>query len=557
VIGLRRALTPVVLGLLLTAAPMVEAAGTPDAERMSLPGSPLGIAAGWLYGYKWAPAYSFMRQLRGLGAGLTKVYLFWNQIEPERGRYDWKAVDAFLRQLRSPEEGLIALYSSSTWATERASTELPASPARNASDYHRFVRDLVAHCRGRVRYWQNDSEPSNPVFWAGTKQQFVEELAVFHRAVKDADPQALVVAGGYDGLFGPPGTHAFPNQQVGLDFFEHVIERSRDSFDLFDIRLYGDPYTIVPRVAYIRERMRAHGYDKPIISTEYGGPGFYEYPENRKYIGIVTAWSQAVATGKIDGGGYPSKGPVAQLYASMDTLPPRTQMFLQGCQPALEARYQRIAARRIVVSNLFALSADVQKTMYFHLIDHRPRGDARFDAMNLMYGKIGLVDIEHGDRRTVAAEAFARMARALAGVQRVHRVDLPEQPGVWLFEVDRGRRGPLRVIWDRRDSFDGEDAPPVNVELDWTDTAPAVARDALGARPAVTARGKRLRIPVSDTPIFIEASPRSQHQDQREGNQPGTALHGNRGTPGPSAFRPPSWGLPGGITGGGSVPLQS
>lgn len=53
--------------------------------RLEMPGSPLGIAWGILYGYEGVKAEEYMPQLRELGAGFTKVYLFWNQIEPEKG----------------------------------------------------------------------------------------------------------------------------------------------------------------------------------------------------------------------------------------------------------------------------------------------------------------------------------------------------------------------------------------------------------------------------------------------------------------------------------------
>ena len=58
----------------------------------------LGIVRGVSYGVFGPPA-EFMAPLRGLGAGLARVYLTWNQVEPEAGRYDWTAVDALLRQI--------------------------------------------------------------------------------------------------------------------------------------------------------------------------------------------------------------------------------------------------------------------------------------------------------------------------------------------------------------------------------------------------------------------------------------------------------------------------
>src|SRR5689334_7530888 len=87
-----------------SAPPQTSASQTPAKDlRIDLPGSPFGIAAGFLYGYQGVKPYEFMPQLRQLGSGFTKVYLFWNQVEPEKGKFDWTAVDKFTGQLKSPE----------------------------------------------------------------------------------------------------------------------------------------------------------------------------------------------------------------------------------------------------------------------------------------------------------------------------------------------------------------------------------------------------------------------------------------------------------------------
>jgi hypothetical protein len=488
--------------LLLSGVAMPQTKTVAETSRIAMPGSPLGIAAGFLYGYQGTPAYRFMPPLRQLGAGFTKVYFFWNQLEPQKGRYDWTAVDKFVAQLKSPDEGLISIFSSSEWAARTASAMLPPSPAKDPADYYRFVHDLVKHCKGRVRYWQNDAEPNNPIYWSGTKEEFVSQLKVFYKAVKAADSSAVVVVGGYDGLFGPPGTYQFPNQQAGLNFFAYVMKEGRDAFDVFDLRLYGDPYTIVARVNYMREKMLALGYDKPIICTEYGGPNLFEFRENLKYVPLVIAWSRSMAQPNSK---TPAKNQVQELYEHMSGLAPQTQMFLQGCPPELDAKYQRIQSRQVVMRNLLALSAGVQKTIYWYLPAPAIEGDARYDVMALMYGKIGLLHFRDGviDGRTPTADAFERMAKVLAGVRQVRRVDLPAQPSIFLFEVTRAKHGPAYVAWDRRDAFSGEDSPAVPLEFKWP-AKRARAVDALGGTVPVQVMGGMLHTQISLTPVLIE-----------------------------------------------------
>jgi hypothetical protein len=474
--------------------------------------SPFGI--GWfiLYGYFGVPTVQFMPELRALGARRTKIYLFWQQLEPEPGRYDWTAADAFVDQLAAPEEGLIALFSSSMWATRTRAAMLPPSPALDLAQYRELVYQMVRRYRGRVRYWQNDCEPTNPVFWAGNAEEFVAQLRVFSSAVREADPEAVVVLGGHDGLFRPRELElgrGFPGQDEGLAFFDHVVANARDAFDLFDLRLYADPYTIVPRVEHMRGRLAALNATQPIVCTEYGGPGLFEFAENRGLVSLMSTWSSA-ATRTIDASGVPTSDAtstqrIAELYDEMATLPPQTQMFMQGCTPELEAKLRRLQSRDLVQRNLLALSAGMEWTMYWELA---AAPGPRDDLMTLMFGKVGLLGASDDGLRVVSpvAEAFARMAHTLGDVSAVERVELADRPEVFLFRIERRDGAPMYVAWERRDTFTGEDLPSTALQIPWD--APAVrATDVFGASvdARVEAGAGALRLPLSVTPVYVSA----------------------------------------------------
>jgi hypothetical protein len=480
-----------------------------DSSSISMPGSPFGIAWGFLYGYCGTKAEVFMPELRKLDAGFTKLYLFWNQIEPEKGRYEWDAVDTFLKQLNSPEEALISIWSSSTWATRRSTAALPPSPAKDLDNYYRFVHQLVSHCKGKVRYWQNDCEPNSSIYWLGTAEEFVAQLRVFHQAVKDADPEAVVVVGGYNGVFNPPGIPPFAGQEEGLAFFDKVLKDGAEFFDAFDIRLYIDPYTIPARVDYMRHKMTDLGYRKPIICTEYNGPYFFDYPENRPYADLMGPWMNSITTEGGDGS-PPGQKEVAASYDKMDTLAPQTQMFMFGCPTELDQKFRRLQCRDLVMRNVLALSAGVQKTLYWDLWDDwKSWGEKNLLAM--IYGKMCFVDYEDGavTKRSPVADAFKQMAKSLDGVELVKRIEVPEQSSIYLFEVRRRGRGPIYVIWDKRDAFSGEDQPGVKFEWMWR--APkAKAVDVFGQGIPVKVKHGRLILDVSVTPIFVEPVNRKQ-----------------------------------------------
>jgi hypothetical protein len=477
----------------------------PDVE---LEGVRLGIVRGISYGLFGKPD-QFLPQLRGLGAELVRVYFYWSQVEPEPGRWTFDAVDAFLDQLDGSEEVWVTVCSSSRWATRQATDFVPPSPAKDLEAYRRFVDRLVRHCAGRVRYWQCDNEPSNVgLLWAGTAAEYVAQLEVLYRAVKDADPEAAVVLGG-----APFGLPESPPDSPDRQFFEVLLHEGRDHFDLFDLHLYGEAERIPADVETARGLMRAHGYEKPLVAGEYNAPWPNLFPE--AVAAMQAALAAAFAGGADEPGGQdpdaasrptPEQAAMAGLYERMDSLPPQLQMFMRGCPEELEAKRHRINCREIVMRNLLALACGVRRTVCWNLAPEIPGYENHLSVMDLLFGKFALMGYEGAElsRRHPAADTFALLAGQLAGVERVVRIELPGRPGLYLFEVRRGGRGPLLVVWDQRDPFTGEDDPPVPFEWPWPATR-AVAVDVFGRPQPAEVSDASLHLQVSGTALLVTA----------------------------------------------------
>ena len=483
----------------------------------------LGVVRGISYGL-FGPPGQFGPQARALGAGLVRAYLYWSQVEPEPGQYRWDTVDALLGQFDDDTELWVTLCSSSRWGTRQPTDFLPPSPALDQDAYAGFVRQVVRHCAdraggGRVRYWQCDNEPSNAgLLWAGTAEEYVEQLTTMYGAVKEGDPAAAVVLGGcgYDVLGSEPGSA--PRQ-----FFDYVAKAGRDAFDLFSVHLYGDLDRIGEYIATARGFMRAHGYLKPVVAGEHAGPQPFEFPAAMAVMQETMAAAFAapaepepppMGTSELAaraGQDTPEHRAMTALYDRMDTLPPRLQMFMAGCPADLEARRERIGCRQVVMRTVLALAEGVRRTAYWNLAPEDPGPVDHLQMMHLLIGKLPLLGYRDGELsvRHPPADTFALLARALAGARTVSRVspEGPEgQPGTLrAFEADRTGRGPLLVLWDQRDPFDGEDQPPVPVTWPWP-AAAATVTDAFGHVRTVPARDGRLRLPVTDTPLLIEVS---------------------------------------------------
>lgn len=473
----------------------------------------LGVVRGISYGMFGAPD-SFVPEMRKLSGTLVRVYVYWGQVEPEPGRYDWTVVDAVLGQLDAADEVWVTVCSSSPWATRHPTGFLPSSPAHDPRRYERFVGDLVTRCRGRVHYWQCNNEPSNTgLLWAGTAPEYVDQLTAFHRGVRGADPEARVVLGGcgYDVLSSPSGSPA-------RQFFDHVVAHGRDAFDLFSVHLYGDPHHIPEQVESVREMMRRHGYERPVVAGEYNGPTLFEFPEAQAaFQQTVTAAfagpGQAAApeTQPADEASHepPDRAAMRSLYARMAQLPPQLQMFMEECPPELAAKRDRINCRQMVTRNVLALAAGVTRTACWNLAPEIPGYRDRLNMMGFLFGRLALMDYDDAGRLTrrhPSADTFALVAACLDGTTRVRRLEAGDRPELYAFEVSREGRGPLHVLWVAGDAFTGEDEPGTPFDWPWPH-ATVHALDAFGTRVPVERNGGTVHLRASVTPLFLSTRP--------------------------------------------------
>ncbi len=477
------------------------------AQDSPLPDVALGIVRGVSYGLFRKPE-PFVAELRNLGATLVRIYVYWSQIEPEPGHYDFSVVDTFLSELNGSEQVWITVCSSSPWATRQPTNFLPASPPKALDTYRAFVHRLVSHCGGRVGYWQCDNETSNVgLTWAGTATEYVDQLRVMYEAVKKADPRAAVVLAG-----APFGLPAAAPESAERQFFDVLLRDGRDLFDCFDLHLYADADAIPRDIETVRGLMRAFGYERPVVVGEYGAPTPEQFPEAQAAIYEAMSAAFAGQTPSIDLDTKPSataqtpdRIAVAALYRSMATLPATLQMFMAGCAPELEERRARIQCREMVMRNLQALSAGVRLTACWKLAPEVSGYEDALSIMELFYGKLLLMGYEKSAlQRLAAANTFALLAQRLRNVERVTRLDVAAQPRLRLFDVGRRGRGPLLVAWMQGDAILGEDTPPSPLTWPWS-AERANLVDALGARHAAELHDGKVSLRLSITPVFIDA----------------------------------------------------
>jgi hypothetical protein len=283
------------------------------------------------------------------------------------------------------------------------------------------------------------------------------------------------------------------------------------------VHLYGDLDRISEYIAAARQLMQAHGYLKPVVAGEHAGPQPFEFPE----VMVVMQEAFAAAFAELSGSSpsqstdelaaragqdTPERRVMTALYERMDSLPPRLQMFMAGCPAELEARRQRINCRQVVMRTVLALAEGVHRTAYWNLAPEYPGPADHLQMMHLMIGKLPLLGYRDGELavRHPAAESFALLADKAAGAQAVSSVTSDGRTGLYAFEGDRPGHGPLVVLWDHRDPFDGEDEPPVEVTWPWS-AATATVTDVFGRTWTATSHDGRIRLLVGADPLFVEA----------------------------------------------------
>jgi hypothetical protein len=466
-------------------------------------GIKLGIVRGVSYGVLGPPG-TFMPQTRALGARLARVHLTWQQIEPQPGSYDWSAVDALLAQCDPGDQFWVTVVTASRWATRQATELLPASPPRDIAAYQLFLGALVSRLRGTAAYWQCNSEPSNADLWSGTAAEYAELATVFARTVRHADPDAQIVLGGCG--FDVLGSNAGSEQR---QFFDELLNKAGDAFDLFDVHLYDAPQRIAAHIEDARRMMRAHGNEKPVVVGEYGGPTLLGFPELDTVMQGIMMGASAGGDPSLDSADLqaqnetPDRQAMRALYSKMAELPPTLQMFMQGSPPGLEAKRHRIACREMVTRNLLAMASGVELTLAWNLAPEIPNHRDPLNLMGFLTDKLALMSFQHDElsKREPAAETFARFAGLMEGATAVRRIET--DLGIVAMEVER-ERGPLYVFWAEADPFTGEDEPPKLIEWPWRVEAAHVC-DVFGiSRDAVPTSGL-LSLGVSNTPLFVFA----------------------------------------------------
>ena len=129
------------------------------------------------------------------GIGWIRIDFIWAAVQPQRGVYDWRLYDALVAAAEKRGLSILAIAGyTPQWATDGA--EVNGVP-RDVADWTSFCTKAAQRYRGRIAVWEVWNEPNLTKFWAGTRQQWWQQVLIPGAdAIHAADPQAKVGGAG-------------------------------------------------------------------------------------------------------------------------------------------------------------------------------------------------------------------------------------------------------------------------------------------------------------------------------------------------------------------------
>jgi hypothetical protein len=188
----------------------------------------------------------------------------WREIEGEaKGSWKWEIPDRMMTQIEAHDLKVIArLDAQPQWAAPLV--KLPAvSPPDNLSDFYDYVYAVASRYKGRIHAYQIWNEPNLAREWGGRSPnpaEYVAMLKVGYQAVKDADPDAVVISAGL-----APTTRHDDQAMPDLYFIQGMYDAgAAPYFDALGVHAAGfkSPPDIDPAIV-AKDRLLTNGDSAP------------------------------------------------------------------------------------------------------------------------------------------------------------------------------------------------------------------------------------------------------------------------------------------------------
>jgi hypothetical protein len=194
----------------------------------------------------------------------------WTYLNPAKGVFDWTTLDAWLDLAATHQVDVLYTFGvTPAWAASNPTQPCPyhagaCSPPANLADWDAFVRALVIHSNGRIRYWELWNEPNLTEYWTGNVQLLSQMAQRAYAIIKSIDPNAVILTPAATAVHG----------DIGGWLTQYFSAGGGSSADVVAFHGYLPGSAPAPEqlkgvVASINAAMAASGQsDKPIWDTE-------------------------------------------------------------------------------------------------------------------------------------------------------------------------------------------------------------------------------------------------------------------------------------------------
>lgn len=190
----------------------------------------------------WRPdlAVRDLQLINEMGFGWVKQNFAWRDIETnEKGEHDWWKADTIVQQVEDAGLKLIVrLDHQPFWAQADPDHPLNNAPPGDLQDFADFCGEAAARYKGRIRAYQVWNEPNLTREWGNEPPDpaaYTELLRVCYEAIKDADPQAIVISAGL-----APTGQTLPVAIPDTDFLQGMYDAgAAEYFDVLGVNAPG------------------------------------------------------------------------------------------------------------------------------------------------------------------------------------------------------------------------------------------------------------------------------------------------------------------------------
>jgi hypothetical protein len=240
----------------------------------------------------------YIETIRALGVDIHREIFYWPQAQQDaQAIFEFQYHDA-IQQLLA-DCGIDVLWCflwTPHWAVEADIPEedwsrLVLSMPR-LDHWTQFARAVASHFRGRVRYYQVWNEPDLGDYWVGTPESHARFQNAGFQAIKQVDPAAQVMNGGF-GMF---------SMEPNPDFLERFLPLAETAH--WDIRAYHDYHTMEDMQHRLEKHRELYSgsamQDRPVWVTEGGySSAMMGGPERQAIIDVQKV--AAAPAGGLDG----------------------------------------------------------------------------------------------------------------------------------------------------------------------------------------------------------------------------------------------------------------